>query len=610
MQIIKNVLMKSSVSVKNFVFVLYFCSWIKSNISNKMFMCKTCSLKVSSVTAYVEHCRLHSNAPKARFPCCFQGCLKACSTHTALRQHICRAHSNRKSAETVARFRTVGLALRCGTPSCSTICTDTVSLVSHLHRHIRDGMPVECPIKSCQKKYSVKSSFSGHLSRDHTKWTETDLKGYSVVSSGAQSINQLLLTTNDFEGLDNDIEGEQLEDDVLPGCSSSPVTLKDLFVRNLELFFVKLVTQHLIPESVVDMIAQELQNVNAVNQQFLEQSVTHCLQNSDVHSDCIASVINVLHDSDLIKSCLDDGGVLQTAHKRSTFLRKHFRYVSPESVYLGIDSRNKIRYGYYVPIRKSLEALLADDTVLQQCLGTHFSDSNVMSDFTDGSVYKECVKGGDQLKKCLSLVLYQDSFEVANPLGSAKRKHKLLGFYFTLGNLESHNRSSIDQIQLVLLATEVDLITVGQRAFRRLVDDLKSLETDGVAIKGHVFRVVIPAIAGDNLGSHWLGGFVMNFSCVPYMCRFCTLQKSEFDQGCFSISASKVRTVQSYNNAIRELAKGEVTMYEGVQYLFIFYHLFLDLYLYMVILELCFHVSCSLDDRLWFMLLITLVADS
>lgn len=135
---------------------------------------------------------------------------------------------------------------------------------------------------------------------------------------------------------------------------------------------------------------------------------------------------------------------------------------------MGVDSRNKSKYCYYVPIKKSLETLLADDTVLRQCLSSQFSDSSVLSDFTDGSVYKECVKGGDQLKKCLSLILYQDSFEVANPLGSAKRKYKVLGFYFTLGNLESHNRSAINHIQLVMLATEVYLVKVGQRVFRRL----------------------------------------------------------------------------------------------------------------------------------------------
>jgi hypothetical protein len=73
-------------------------------------------------------------------------------------------------------------------------------------------------------------------------------------------------------------------------------------------------------------------------------------------------------------------------------------------------------------------------------------------------------------KKCLSLILYQDSFEVANLLGSAKQKYKLMGFYNVLGNLESHNRSAVDHIQIVMLARETDLGKVGQRMFWQLVD--------------------------------------------------------------------------------------------------------------------------------------------
>lgn len=164
----------------------------------------------------------------------------------------------------------------------------------------------------------------------------------------------------------------------------------------------ELVAQHLIPESVVDITAQELQNVNAVNQQYSQQSLTLCLQENGVKSECISSVKNVLHNSDLIKCCLDEGGVLHMAHKRSSYLKQHFLYVSPESIYMSVNSRNKTCYCYYVPVKKSLEALLSDDTVLQQCFGSHFSNHNVLSDFTDDSVYKKCKESGDQVKKRLS----------------------------------------------------------------------------------------------------------------------------------------------------------------------------------------------------------------
>ena len=69
----------------------------------------------------------------------------------------------------------------------------------------------------------------------------------------------------------------------------------------------------------------------------------------------------------------------------------------------------------------------------------------------------------------------------------------------------------------MMLAMEADIEKLGQQMFWLFLDDLRSLETDGFEIRGHSFRVVIPAIAGDNLGSHWLGGFGTNFSTVQHV---------------------------------------------------------------------------------------------
>lgn len=49
----------------------------------------------------------------------------------------------------------------------------------------------------------------------------------------------------------------------------------------------------------------------------------------------------------------------------------------------------------------------------------------------------------------LRLILYQDTFEVVNPLGSGKKKHKLIAVHLTLTDLMPHDRSSTDQMQLV-----------------------------------------------------------------------------------------------------------------------------------------------------------------
>lgn len=36
---------------------------------------------------------------------------------------------------------------------------------------------------------------------------------------------------------------------------------------------------------------------------------------------------------------------------------------------------------------------------------------------------------------CLKLILYQDAFEMVNPLGSARKKHKVVAVYVSVANL-------------------------------------------------------------------------------------------------------------------------------------------------------------------------------
>lgn len=66
------------------------------------------------------------------------------------------------------------------------------------------------------------------------------------------------------------------------------------------------------------------------------------------------------------------------------------------------------------------------------------SQTDVLTDVMDG----KNIKDNPLLKESplsLSIVLYQDSFEVVNPLRSGKKKHKILAVYLTLGEILPHN---------------------------------------------------------------------------------------------------------------------------------------------------------------------------
>ena len=92
----------------------------------------------------------------------------------------------------------------------------------------------------------------------------------------------------------------------------------------------------------------------------------------------------------------------------------------------------------------------------------------------------------------------------------------------------------INQIQFVLLCPEKDFDACGQDiVFSRLITDLKSLERADLnmpVLGNDTIRDSVVTIAGDNLGSHILGGFVKNFSTAEYFCRYCLITKTEFNE--------------------------------------------------------------------------------
>lgn len=149
--------------------------------------------------------------------------------------------------------------------------------------------------------------------------------------------------------------------------------------------------------------------------------------------------------------------------------------------------------------------------------------------FRDGSHYQNN-KFFSVEENRVSLILYVDDFEVCNPLGTSRKKHKVTAVYWVLGNIPVQLRSTLTSIYLAILCKAEDTKQFGfQRVLEPLLTDIQSLEKDflfvpalGKAIKGTVVSVV-----ADNLGAHSVAGFVESFA-GSYICRFCVGERSKF----------------------------------------------------------------------------------
>lgn len=150
--------------------------------------------------------------------------------------------------------------------------------------------------------------------------------------------------------------------------------------------------------------------------------------------------------------------------------------------------------------------------------------------FHDGSFLREnsFLRGGE-LK--LPLILYIDDFEVCNPLGTSRKKHKITAVHWVFADIPATLRSSLVSIYLAILCKADDVNQYGYpKVLEPLLKDLKSFN-DGIFVPslGKVVQGTVLAVVADNLGAHSIGGFVESFSS-SHFCRFCIGEKSQIQE--------------------------------------------------------------------------------
>lgn len=112
----------------------------------------------------------------------------------------------------------------------------------------------------------------------------------------------------------------------------------------------------------------------------------------------------------------------------------------------------------------------------------------------------------------LRLHLYEDKFEIVNPLDSKKMKYRLCAFYYTIGNLSGKYRSQFKNIHLALLVHYSHVKQCGMDILLKpMIDDLKQLSTEGFFIRvcgmEHKVYAALATFSADNLSAQMIGGF-------------------------------------------------------------------------------------------------------
>ncbi|KAM3614942.1 uncharacterized protein V6R79_021097, partial [Siganus canaliculatus] len=283
----------------------------------------------SDSVAYVRHVKIHSNIPNAVLNCCMPNCKRTLRKCAGLKAHLYRNH---RKCVTEPRF-SLPTDLACHVDFCTAKCDSLIEFYSHLKGHIKEGRTVVCPFKQCGKTFTVVSTCTSHLSRNHKRNGEGMIESILAPTGviGTRATHDDCDLPCDLQ-LDTAADTEHLE--------VHPENIDDtLFLKNLALFYLELQARLLLPSSTIQTIIEDLQSIHEINQSQLLFKLSEKLHAIGIPDDAIRTLIDNLKVEDLLQT--HNAHTLKTIQRRKTVFKKQFNYVEPVPICLGQNEAGK-----------------------------------------------------------------------------------------------------------------------------------------------------------------------------------------------------------------------------------------------------------------------------
>lgn len=239
------------------------------------------------------------------------------------------------------------------------------------------------------------------------------VSGQSDESEGQEQISFEEIETEDNEG------------------ESADVTHSDLanqLEHNLAGLFLKMQSILHIPASSIQEIIQQFNQIHALSLPLLNKTISsvlmRCLPNAD--ESLIAEVVNAFSESNFFSKCCDSllvTGCLSTIKRRNSYVLAEFPLVMPVEYMIDRETKPVA----YVPILSMLQKMLNKSDILDKALSIPESEPVMYSSYNDGHYFKNnSLLNSEEFR--IALGFYVDDFEVANPLGTSRGKHKIVQF--------------------------------------------------------------------------------------------------------------------------------------------------------------------------------------
>ena len=409
-----------------------------------MWECKECDIFVIGRHELLKHFRLqHRNYGRSqRYPCAYLSCPCIFKTWNALHINLSRVHANQSSQEQLESS-----TFSCHLCTCSNLPTEK-EYFAHISTHLKSNETVSCMFVGCSYKTNIYGTFNTHKNRKHTPHTFKDFKP-SVVR-----------TTESQEPYGNPGEGTSCQDDTAveanTSCSSGDGDVTKSLPRVIEEHFAAclLKLEHIahVSGKTIDGFLEELHyllssatlplSVNILEEVLQKHSLT-------TDKSVITEIATALFTSNPMLKSIEKGGSLSTTYLRKQYYKESFNIVEPVEYILNAKERRSFQY---VPVLKFLQNLFDGRDVVDKVVDNHraqqtnrvMMEQKTYRSFQDGEYFLQNSFLSDTDLRIL-LTLYIDDFEVCNPLGTSRTKHKLCAVYWILSNLPPGSHSSLSE---------------------------------------------------------------------------------------------------------------------------------------------------------------------
>jgi hypothetical protein len=468
--------------------------------------CLNCTYETNIINELNRHQHQHSLKKCASFKCF--SCGIVFNNYRVFKVHIFRNHplknvASQSHSESVHPKTQKNFACK----KCSFFSPNIQNLINHTEKkHFAKGQEIVCC--QCTKTIFTKGNFKTHFKRFHQA---ASLPNQNTVEESSHSAQPQQLI------IESAINSTQPQIQVEPQLSGKESHIEQILVE----LFLKLKAKYGVIEDVIQLFYDEIQHIVDLFGTEVQKIVREQPQN--VNNVIQPKLANIQQRFKLSS--------LSSAYKRKKAFEKYVGFVAPQTVLLGKNDDHEDCSYQYVSIQNSLTNLLSEIDVLKNVVQEKISQKDVLNDYNDGDLYKsknkdETVVNSDDL--IVELIIFSDAFGLCNALSAKSSKYKLNGFYYVIGNFNPKLRATIDTIQLISLCYDRYIKNFGWNKFaEHMVNELKKLESTGFDVQNKHIQVKLVSIAGDNLGSHALGGFTENFSKVNFFCRFCYMTQDE-----------------------------------------------------------------------------------